>query len=97
MSDSQSQDWWEFGSVLCRKAFALSIPIPPKDRLQGTTPHVLRQGELRGQKTSVASETLLYDSPGRQILELKDKKGKEVECHFSSLFQIYYLYLQRKT
>lgn len=48
MSDSQSQDWWEFGSVLCRKAFALSIPIPPKDRLQGTTPHVLRQGELRG-------------------------------------------------
>lgn len=44
----------------------------------------------------MASESLLYDSPGRQILELKDKKGEEVERHFSRLFRIHYLYLQRK-
>ena len=37
--------------------------------------------------------TLLYDSPRRQILEAKDKKGEEVESHFSRLFPIYYLYL----
>lgn len=29
-------------------------------------------------------------------MEPKDKKGEEVECHFSSLFPIHYLYLQRK-
>lgn len=41
-------------------------------------------------------DTLLYDLPTRQVLEPKDKKGEEVECHFSRLFPIYYFYLQRK-
>lgn len=39
----------------------------------------------------------LYDSPRRQILEAKDKKGEEVECHFSRLFPIHHLNLQRPT
>lgn len=43
-----------------------------------------------------SGETLLYDSPRRQILEVKDEKGEEVQCHFSRLFPIHYLYLQRK-
>ena len=29
-------------------------------------------------------------------MEPKDKKGEEVECHFSRLFPIHYLDLQRK-
>ena len=29
-------------------------------------------------------------------MEVKDKKGEEVQCHFSRLFPIHYLYLQRK-
>lgn len=30
-------------------------------------------------------------------MELEDKKEKEVECHFSRLFPIHYLHLQRKS
>ena len=41
----------------------------------------------------VSGETLLDDSPRRQILEPKDKKGEKVERHFGRLFPIYYLYL----